>query len=154
MPPLQVAEGKTVPEMFQSRVQLSGDEVALRYKKLGIWHPLEGIRSQGEKSFHGASRPGAEGPGMCLHHREKFPRVGLHPVPSWLRLAYALAHFSTFRKLKERLGFDRVRLAFSGAAPISPDVLCFFQAIGIPLREGYGMTEGTGGYLRQSGRPG
>jgi long-chain acyl-CoA synthetase len=37
-----------------------------------------------------------------------------------------------------------VRLAFSGAAPISPDVLRFFQGIGIPLREGYGQTEGTG----------
>ena len=66
------------------------------------------------------------------------------PVPALFRLAYAAAHFVTFRKLKERLGFDRVRLAFSGAAPISPDVLRFFQAIGIPLREGYGMTEGSG----------
>ena len=66
------------------------------------------------------------------------------PVPALLQLAYSVAHFVTFRKLKERLGFDRVRLAFSGAAPISPDVLRFFQAIGIPLREGYGMTEGTG----------
>lgn len=66
------------------------------------------------------------------------------PISLGLRLAYALAYFATFRKLKERLGFDRVRLAFSGAAPISPDVIRFFQAIGIPLREGYGMTEGTG----------
>jgi len=65
-------------------------------------------------------------------------------ISPWLRLVYALAYFSTFRKLKERLGFDRVRLAFSGAAPISPDVLRFFQGIGIPLREGYGQTEGTG----------
>jgi len=65
-------------------------------------------------------------------------------ISTWLHLAYTLAHFVTFRKLKERLGFDRVRLAFSGAAPISPDVLRFFQGIGIPLREGYGQTEGTG----------
>ena len=66
------------------------------------------------------------------------------PVSPWLSAAYSLAYFFTFRKLKERLGFDRVRLAFSGAAPISPDVLRFFQGIGIPLREGYGQTEGTG----------
>jgi long-chain acyl-CoA synthetase len=66
------------------------------------------------------------------------------PLSLWLRFAYALAYFVSFRKLKERLGFDRVRLAFSGAAPISPDVLRFFQGIGIPLREGYGQTEGTG----------
>ncbi len=71
-------------------------------------------------------------------------KTSYQPISLWLRAAYALAYFATFRKLKERLGFDRVRLAFSGAAPISPDVLRFFQAIGIPLREGYGMTEGTG----------
>jgi long-chain acyl-CoA synthetase len=61
-----------------------------------------------------------------------------------LRLAYGLAYFTVFRKLKERLGFDRVRLGFSGAAPISHNILKYFQSIGIPIREGYGMTETTG----------
>ncbi len=61
-----------------------------------------------------------------------------------LRLAYGLAYFAVFRKLKERLGFDRVRLGFSGAAPISHNILKYFQSIGIPIREGYGMTETTG----------
>jgi long-chain acyl-CoA synthetase len=42
------------------------------------------------------------------------------------------------------LGFDRVRLGFSGAAPISHNILKYFQSIGIPIREGYGMTETTG----------
>ena len=49
-----------------------------------------------------------------------------------------------FRKLKERLGFDRVKIGFSGAAPISHNILKYFQSIGIPIREGYGMTETTG----------
>lgn len=61
-----------------------------------------------------------------------------------LRLAYGLAYFAVFRKLKERLGFDRVKLGFSGAAPISHNILKYFQGIGIPIREGYGMTETTG----------
>jgi long-chain acyl-CoA synthetase len=61
-----------------------------------------------------------------------------------LTLAYRLAYFAVFRKLKERLGFDRVHLGFSGAAPISHNILKFFQSIGIPIREGYGMTETTG----------
>jgi len=61
-----------------------------------------------------------------------------------LTLAYHLAYFAVFRKLKERLGFDRVRLGFSGAAPISHNILKYFQSIGIPIREGYGMTETTG----------
>jgi long-chain acyl-CoA synthetase len=71
-------------------------------------------------------------------------RLSNQPVPLPLKVAYAAAYLAVFRKLKERLGFDRVRVAFSGAAPISPDVLKFFQAIGFPLIEGYGQTEGTG----------
>jgi len=66
------------------------------------------------------------------------------PVPVLLALAYWIMYFVVFRKLKKRLGFDRVRLGFSGAAPISHNILKFFQSIGIPIREGYGMTETTG----------
>jgi len=65
-------------------------------------------------------------------------------VPWSLFLTYWLAYFAVFWKLKERLGFDRVRLGFSGAAPISHEVLKFFQSIGIPIREGYGLTETAG----------
>ena len=71
-------------------------------------------------------------------------RLEKKPVPLPLSVAYRLAYFTVFRKLKERLGFDRVRLGFSGAAPISHEVLKFFQSIGIPIREGYGLTETTG----------
>jgi long-chain acyl-CoA synthetase len=57
---------------------------------------------------------------------------------------FFLARVAVFRKLKERLGFERIRVAYSGAAPISQEVLRFFQAIGMNLIEGYGQTEGTG----------
>lgn len=70
--------------------------------------------------------------------------MNFKPVPLYLELLYKLAYFSVFRKLKERLGFERMRIAYSGAAPISPDVLHFFQSIGVNLVEGYGQTEGTG----------
>ena len=65
-------------------------------------------------------------------------------IPFYLKILYQLAYIAVFRKLKERLGFDRLRVAYSGAAPISPDVLLFFQSIGVNLIEGYGQTEGTG----------
>jgi len=71
-------------------------------------------------------------------------KLNFKPIPPYLKLAYLAAYVAVFRKLKERLGFDRVRVAYSGAAPISPDVLKFFNAIGLPLIEGYGQTEGTG----------
>lgn len=65
-------------------------------------------------------------------------------VPVHIRFLNLLAYFAVFRKLKERIGLDRIRIAYSGAAPISPDVLHFFQSIGVNLIEGYGQTEGTG----------
>ena len=71
-------------------------------------------------------------------------RMNFKPVPFYLEALYQLAHFTALRKLKERLGFDRMRVAYSGAAPISPDVLHFFQSIGVNLIEGYGQTEDTG----------
>ncbi len=48
-------------------------------------------------------------------------------------------------KLKAAAGFSNVRFAISGAAPINPDILSLFQDLGIPLFEGYGMTENTAG---------
>jgi len=70
--------------------------------------------------------------------------MNFKPVPFYLELFYKVVHFVVFRKLKERMGFDRIRIAYSGAAPIAPDILYFFQSIGVNLVEGYGQTEGTG----------
>jgi long-chain acyl-CoA synthetase len=71
-------------------------------------------------------------------------RMDFKPVPLYLEIIYQLAYFTVFRKLKERMGFDRMWVAYSGAAPIAPDILHFFQSIGVSLVEGYGQTEGTG----------
>jgi len=71
-------------------------------------------------------------------------RLAGKKIPLLLSIGYQLAYFCVFWKLKERLGFDRTRLGFSGAAPISHDILKYFQSIGIPIREGYGMTETSG----------
>ncbi|MCW3011219.1 MAG: fadD [Solirubrobacterales bacterium] len=48
-----------------------------------------------------------------------------------------------YRPLREKLGLLRVRAAISGAAPIAPQVLEWFWALGVPIREAYGMTENT-----------
>ena len=84
--------------------------------------------------------------GLAMKIGTKYADVKLAhvPIPLRLRVGFFLAHFLVFRKLKKRLGFERVRLAVSGAAPISPDVLKFYHSIGIPLREVYGQTEGSG----------
>jgi long-chain acyl-CoA synthetase len=71
-------------------------------------------------------------------------RMQFKPVPFYLEALYQLAYFSVFRKLKERLGFDRMKVAITAAAPISQEVIHFFQSIGVNLIEAYGQTEGTG----------
>ena len=55
-----------------------------------------------------------------------------------------LAHLLVLRFLRVRLGLDRVRVAISGAAPIGPGILLYFRALGVDVREGYGLTESTG----------
>jgi len=60
------------------------------------------------------------------------------------RLLDALALQSVFMPLRKRLGLERARIAISGAAPVSRNILEFFHMLGIRLREVYGQTEGSG----------
>ncbi len=46
--------------------------------------------------------------------------------------------------LKRQLGLERLRYAVCGAAPASPELFDYYNALGVPLREGYGQTESTG----------
>jgi len=48
-------------------------------------------------------------------------------------------------KLREKIGMANCRFAITGAAPINPDILILFQFLGVPIFEGYGMTEDTAG---------
>jgi len=60
------------------------------------------------------------------------------------RAVYGLADLLVLRNLRNLLGMARMRRGTTGAAPISPDLIRWFCAIGVPLIEGYGMTETSG----------
>ena len=59
-------------------------------------------------------------------------------------LTHAIGWLFVYRPLRRKMGLLRVRESFSGAAPIAPQVLEWFWALGVTVREGYGQTEGTG----------
>lgn len=67
-------------------------------------------------------------------------------------LATRLAHLAVYRPLRKKLGLERTRVAISGAAPISSEILRYFHAIGIEMREVYGQTEGSGPTTIHAGR--
>ena len=67
-------------------------------------------------------------------------------------LVWRLGDLLVYRPLQERLGLRRCKLAISGAAPISAELIEWFNAIGVPMVEGYGQTECTG--VSHLNRPG
>ena len=57
---------------------------------------------------------------------------------------YAFLDEVAFKPVRQLLGLDSLEVAVTGAAPIPPDLLSWFRAIGVPLSEVYGMSENTG----------
>lgn len=62
------------------------------------------------------------------------------PIKGILKMKYNLADKLVYSKLKERVG-GRIRLFISGGAPLSRQIAEFFNAAGLVLLEGYGLTE-------------
>jgi long-chain acyl-CoA synthetase len=65
-------------------------------------------------------------------------------ISSPLKILYKLMSFLVYRPLLDRLGCSRFHSAFTGGHPISPDVILFFRAIGLNLKQCYGLTEAGG----------
>jgi long-chain acyl-CoA synthetase len=61
-----------------------------------------------------------------------------------LQVANRVAYWLVFRNIRRMLGLDRCRIAFTGAAPIAPDLIRWYLALGIDMREVYGQTENCG----------
>lgn len=68
-------------------------------------------------------------------------------VPLGWRLLYQLGNLLFFHPLRSQFGLHQARTAYTAGSALSPDVVRFFWAMGLPLRQIYGSTEITGGAL-------
>ena len=69
--------------------------------------------------------------------------AGLGSRVGWLKLP--ILGNIVRKKAKAKIGFTNLKFAITGAAPINPDILHLFHDLGIPIYEGYGMTETSAG---------
>lgn len=71
-------------------------------------------------------------------------RIERKTPPLALRIANRVAYQFAFRNIRRMIGLDRCRIAFTGAAPIAPDLIRWYLALGIDIHEVYGQTENCG----------
>jgi len=80
--------------------------------------------------------------GIGLRMAER--RIAGRPPSLPLRLAFGIADFLVLDNVKRSIGLHRARGAGTGAAPIAPDLIRWYLALGINMLEVYGQTENTG----------
>jgi long-chain acyl-CoA synthetase len=93
----------------------------------------------------------ATGPGKLAYRwaigvgmRMAEARVAGRRPSSGLRLVYRLADVLVLENIRRSMGLHRVRGAATGAAPIAPELIKWYLALGIDMREVYGQTENSG----------
>ena len=66
------------------------------------------------------------------------------PVPASLKLRFRLARVLSLNNVRKLIGIHRARVLVTGAAPISPDLIRWYLALGVPMLEVWGQTENCG----------
>ena len=81
---------------------------------------------------------------LAVGYRVADLKLAEKPVPASLALAFRLADRLVLRNIKIWLGIDRTRILGTGAAPVSPELIRWYLALGLEMREIYGQTECCG----------
>jgi long-chain acyl-CoA synthetase len=66
------------------------------------------------------------------------------PVGPWLKIKFTVAQWLALNNVRKLIGIHRARYLVTGAAPISPDLVRWYLALGVPMLEVWGMTETCG----------
>ena len=79
-----------------------------------------------------------------IGHRQAKLREERKPIPLGLWIAFRLARLLVLDNIRIAIGVHRARVLATGAAPISPDLLRWYMALGLEMVEVWGMTESCG----------
>jgi len=71
-------------------------------------------------------------------------KLEAEPIPTFLAVKHKIAYFMVFKNIRKMLGLDRAKFLWTGAAPISPDLIRWYYALGLTMLEVYGQTENCG----------
>ena len=82
--------------------------------------------------------------GIGVGHRVAARVLAGEPVDAALRLQFIVARLLVLDNVRKLIGIHRARFIVTGAAPISPDLVRWYLALGVPMVEVWGMTESCG----------
>ena len=66
------------------------------------------------------------------------------PVPLWLKACFYIGRWLALDNVRRMIGIHKAKVLVTGAAPISPDLVRWYLALGVPMIEAWGMTESCG----------
>ena len=80
---------------------------------------------------------------FCLPIAEKATdlRLSRTPMGTFHKLVHFLSQWLVFRNLRDNLGLSHLRVGYTAGSAVSPDILRFFQAIGVNIKQIYGSSE-------------
>ena len=82
--------------------------------------------------------------GIGVGHRIADKVMAGEPVPGTLKAQFTLARWLALNNVRKLIGIHKARFLVTGAAPISPELVKWYLALGVPMLEVWGMTETCG----------
>jgi long-chain acyl-CoA synthetase len=76
-------------------------------------------------------------------------RMEGRPVPPGLRVRWLLGEALVFRPLRDQRGLRRLRYAYTGGAPLAPEIVLFYRGLGVNVKQVYGQTENCAFFCAQ-----
>lgn len=84
---------------------------------------------------------------MAIGEKYAQLKMGGGEIPGYLKVLYLVGEVVLYRWIRRHLGLLDAKICITGGSAIGADVFRFYHGIGVPLRQGYGQTESTGGFV-------